>query len=262
MSCDMTAFPTRACACGSYIYLLSRWVPFSAKTGNFTLWLTFQRGLNPPILLQYFPRTSSLPHGPRQSKKNFRKSAQFRSGRQALHHLSDWKGLVIFHLEQRLLSPGINSQVLGVLFAPGCCACQSLWPRLLSGLSVWDWLLPVPLNYKLSWCIEVYTLQFVPYRRPSTTLWAYAFKCLLLKVGSILSQLPCTASVVLATPASFLPNVWFSPFLISPVTTQDGGYTISPLVFELIPLHWLVEAIERAGKKKITQVFLCYTLPV
>lgn len=169
-------------------------MPFSTRTGNFTLWLTF-----PWVSTLQFSCSTSPEHpvshtGSRQSKKDFRKSAQFRSRRQALHHLSDWKGLVILHLEQRLLSPGISSQVLGVLFAPGSCACQSLWPRLLPGLSVWGQLLPVPLNYKFSWCIEVYTLQFVPYLRPNSTLWVYAFKCLLLKVGSILSQLHCTAS--------------------------------------------------------------------
>lgn len=95
-----------------------------------------------------FPRTIRAPSWDPGRAKDFRPFAQFWRGRQAFPHLSDRKGCAMFHLDHRLPSSGINSQGLGVLFAPGSHVCQSLWPRLLPGLFVWDALLPMPLNYK------------------------------------------------------------------------------------------------------------------
>lgn len=116
----------------------------------------------PSSSLAVFHWECSFPHGFEAQQKDMKKSAQFWRGRQAFHCLSDWKGCVISHLKQRLLSSGINSQVLAVLSALSCLACQCLWPKLLSGLSIWDWLLPVLSKYKPKLCQEVYPRPIFP----------------------------------------------------------------------------------------------------
>lgn len=162
----MTALPIRACTCRPSIHLLSDRKTYMrtilCPKRKFYLVTHLSLDLNPPVLLQYFAGECSLPHGFEAQQKEMRKSAQFWRGRQAFHCLSDWKGCVISHLKQRLLSSGINSQVLAVLSALSSLACQCLWPKLLSGLSIWDWLLSVLSKYKTKLCQEVYPHPIFP----------------------------------------------------------------------------------------------------